>query len=478
MHRASQSIHLAGAFLVSLVSLCGCAMQSYRAAPIDPAGSAQSFEARTLDTPALKEYMLAHGYPSSAWPVERWGLTELTLLAFHYHPDLQVARAQALALRAEAAAAVPRVPLAVTPRIEHHSLRTAEQSSPWSLGFEVQIPLAFAATGDAIRSRYDALAQAADLRIGAAAWDVRSHVRTRLLDLYGNDAEAQLLQGEVRAREALLALLEQRLQAGAASAVEVNSARLALIDVRSRLQVARSAGERVLGALAEALALPLATVRSMQLDYAELQRPAPPPQDAQTRRAALLNRLDIRGKLLEYAAAEAEVRLEIARQYPTISITPGFLWDQGDNIWSLAATLVPAVLGNRPAIAAAQARREVEASQFQALQGKVIAQAQSADAAYASLAQALAQAEQISALQAARVQQIERQFEAGYADRVELTAVRLETIAAQRGAVALRIETLRAQGVLEDALQIPLAGGPLPRVAQTPSAYVTGLARE
>jgi outer membrane protein TolC len=282
----------------------------------------------------------------------------------------------------------------------------------------------------------------------------------------------------VRAREVLLALLEQRLQAGAASGVDVNNARLALIDVQSRLQVARATGERALGALAEALALPLATVRSMQLDYAELQRPAAPLQGAETRRAALLNRLDIRGKLLEYAAAEAEVRLEIARQYPRISITPGFLWDQGDNIWSLAATLVPAVLGNRPAIAAAQARREVEASQFQALQGRVIAQAQGADAAYASLAQALAQAEQISALQAARVQQVERQFEAGYADRVELTAVHLETIGTQRGAAALRIEALRAQGVLEDALQIPLGGGPLPRVTGTPSEYVTGLARQ
>src|SRR4029078_12569479 len=132
-----------------------------------------------------------------------------------------------------------------------------------------------------------------------------------------------------------------------------------------------------------------------------------------------------------YAAAEADVRLEIARQYPRVSITPGFLWDQGDNIWSLAATVAPALLGKRPAIAAAQARREVEASQFEALQGKVIAQAQGADAIYASLAQALTQNEQTRALQAARVQQIERQFEAGYADRVELTAARLETINAQ-----------------------------------------------
>jgi len=465
----------ATALVLALGGLCGCAMQSYRAAPIDATTSARSFEARTLGAPELKEYMLANG---SIWPVEHWGLGELTLVAFHYHSDLRVARAQAKAVRAEGAAATPRLPLGLTPRLEHHSLRTADQSSPWSLGFEIEIPLSYASTGEAIRSRHDALAQAAELKIGAAAWEVRARVRARLLDLYGSQAEAQLLEQETAAREALLKLLEQRLHAGAASTVEVNNARLALIDVQSRLQVARSAHERAFVALAEALAIPLSTLRGAAFDYAELQRAATVPQDVEMRRAALLNRLDIRGKLFEYAAAEADVRLEIARQYPRVSITPGFLWDQGDNIWSLAATVVPALLGNRPAIAAAQARREVEASQFEALQSKVIAQAQGADAIYASLAHALAQSEQMSALQTARVQQIERQFAAGYADRVELTAVRLETINAQRAALALRLEALRAQGALEDALQVPLAGGPLPRVPDTPSASVTGLARQ
>src|SRR3954452_19612484 len=412
----------AGVTILLLAGCAGCALQGYRAAPLDPAASAQRFDARTLDSPSLREYLQAHGHPSPVWPLARWGLTELTLLAFHDHPDLEVARAQAKAARAEGAAATQRPPLGITPRVEHHSLRTADQSSPWSLGFELQIPLSAPSTGEAIRNRYDALARAADLRIGAAAWNVRTRVRTSLLDVYANAVESDLLQNEVREREAMLTLLQQRLDAGAVSFVELNSARLAAADAHSRLQVTRSAGARDLAALAEALSLPLPLVRSMQLDYAELQRTAPALQDVEMQRAALINRLDIRGKLLEYAAAEAEVRLEVARQYPTIAISPGFLWDQGDSIWSLAATLVPALAGNRPAIAAAQARREVEASQFRALQDKVIVQAQGAEAAYESLAQALAQAEHVNALHLNRVQQVERRFEAGDTDRGRLSA--------------------------------------------------------
>jgi len=99
---------------------------------------------------------------------------------------------------------------------------------------------------------------------------------------------ARRLQRGHRERETLLALLEQRLQAGAISAVAANSGQLALVDARSRLQLARSASERSMAALAEALSLPLSVVRSMQLDYAELQRPAAIPQDSEARRAALL----------------------------------------------------------------------------------------------------------------------------------------------------------------------------------------------
>lgn len=468
----------AGTTIVLLVSCAGCALQSYHAAPLDAAASAQRFEARTLDSAQLKEYLLAHGHSGQAWPIERWGLTELTLLAFYDHPDLEVAHAQAKAARAAGAAAAQRPPLAITPRVEHHSLRSPDQPRPWSLGFEVQFPLSAASTGAAIRDHYDALARAADLRIGAAAWEVRARVRSRMLDVYGNALETELLENEVREREAMRTLLEQRLQAAAISSVEVNSARLALADAQSRLQLMRSAVARDLAGLAEALSLPFALVRSMPFDYTELRQSAPALQDMEMQRAALLNRLDIRGKLLEYAAAEADVRLKIARQYPTIEITPGFLWDQGDSVWSLAATLVPAVVGNRPAIATAQARREVEASQFRALQDRAIAQAQGAEATYASLAQALAQAEQLNALHVNRVQQVERRFEAGSADRVELTAARLEMLSAQRAAFALRIEALRAPGALEDALQIPLTGGPLPQLAERALEHATGLAQQ
>jgi cobalt-zinc-cadmium efflux system outer membrane protein len=447
---------------LSLTFLGGCALQRYESAPLDPAASARAFDSRSTDTPGLKEYLIAHGHLSSDWPVQRWGLADLTLLAFYYHPDLDLARAQAKAAHAGASAATQRLPLGLTPRVQHHSLTTSEQSSPWSLGFELEIPIAGTARREATSERAAFLADAADLKVGSVAWAVRSEVRAKLLDCYAADRAASLLDVEIQQRRVLVGLLERRLEAGAASRVEANNARLAQVEAEGQAQAAQLVRERSLAALAQALALPLAAVRGMSLDFAAFEQTPAPPGDAGVQRAALLNRLDVRAKLLEYSAADTEVKLEVARQYPSLSISPGYLWDQGDNIWSLAATVLLPAGGNKPAIQVAEARREVAAREFLALQGRVLSEADSAEARYRQALAGAGSSHRLVRLQAARDQETKKQFDAGYADRLELTLAQLGTLAAQRNAVAVESEVQRALGALEDALQLPLAGGPVP----------------
>jgi outer membrane protein TolC len=187
-----------------------------------------------------------------------------------------------------------------------------------------------------------------------------------------------------------------------------------------------------------------------------------PESDDGVQRTALLNRLDVRAKLYDYAAADAGVKLEVARQYPSVTLSPGYLWDQGDNIWSLVATVLVPMAGNKPAIQAAQARREAAARDFVALQGKVISEADAARARYLKAREGAEVARRVVELQAARGKEAKKQFDAGHTDRVELTLAHLEALAADHNALAIDLETQRALGKLEDALQLPFAGAPLP----------------
>jgi outer membrane protein TolC len=448
--------------VAALALLAGCALQRYEPAPLDPAASASAFEARSIDSPGLKEYMLAHGHPAAEWPAQRWGLADLTLLAFYYQPNLELARAQAAAARAQVAAATQRPPLAIKPVVQHHSLQVPDTTGPWTLGFEVEIPLSGDGRRAAIGEQYDSFAQSAELAVGSAAWTVRSEVRARFLDCYAAARVLELLDAEARERRSLVSLLQRRFDAGAVSALELSSARLKQAEVDSQIQDTQLAREQCVGGLAAALGLPLAAVRNMSLDFAAFRQAPALPNDSALQHSALLNRLDVRSKLFDYAAADAAVKLEIARQYPSVTLSPGYLWDQGDNIWSLVATVLVPAAGNKPAIQAAQARRTAAAREFLALQGKVIAEADTAQARYAKTIESEQSVRQMVDLQSAHGKEVKKQFDAGRSDRVELTLAQLETLVVERRALMARLETQRALGALEDALQMPLEGAPLP----------------
>jgi cobalt-zinc-cadmium efflux system outer membrane protein len=464
-----QCTPLACAALPMLLS--ACALQSYRPAKVDTEAAAAAYLGRTTSDPKLKAYMVSHGHPESQWPVQRWGIDELTLLAFYYHPDLQVARARASEAQAQAQPGLQRLPWAVKPAIAHHSQQQGYSDSPWSLGFELEIPLATGSRQQALVERAEYLAQVAELDVGSTAWRVRSRVRASLVELEAAQDSVALLERDVETRRALLALLERRLQAGYIASTEVAAARVRLYEVEGELASARTVAARARGELAAALGLPIDALDGTRLDFSQIEALPDPISERAARSEALQNRVDMRQRLLEFSAADAEVKLEIARQYPTVSLRPGYLWDQGDNVWLLAVDLfLPAVLGNAPGIQVAEARRETAAQVALQDQAGIIAETDTALTAYRQSVMGARAAREASVVQLTRSSQLQKQFDAGYSDRTETTQARLEAVTVERNALRTRVEAQRALGRLEDALQRPLAGGPFPVYSPPASA--------
>jgi outer membrane protein TolC len=174
---------------------------------------------------------------------------------------------------------------------------------------------------------------------------------------------------------------------------------------------------------------------------------------------ALLNRLEIRKALAVYDAAEAKLKLEIAKQYPDFSLSPGVSWDQNDVKWSLGLSLILALLNkNEGPIAEAKAARDVEAQQFNVLQTNIIGELSQALARRQGAEADIPKAQQLVVSQQARLAQTQRQFDAGYADRLELTTAQLELVSAEAAVLAARLKAQRALGALEDTVQQPLDG--------------------
>jgi len=458
------------------ISVLACSSLPYAPRPLDPGATAPEYAQRSGNADGLKRFAVANGYSESAWPPGEWGLRELTLTGLYFHPDMRIARARAQVARAELSSLKQPQTLFARVKPEYHSRALPEDSGPWSLGLELEIPLVAQGKRAARVERGAFLADAADVDIAAAGWKVRARVRDRLLDLQGSRANIDLVEAQLAARREMLALVARRVEAGLLSARDLGAERVAVAQLEGARDEGVSRRQRALGELASALGLPLDVVHDMRLSFPVVETVAFASSDGELRGLALQNRLDVHRKLLEFGAADADVKLAVAAQNPDILLGPGYAWDQGDNVWSLAVWLsVPSGVRATAAIREAEARRELAAQLFIAVQTGAIADTERAAVQYR-----LARDRIVAALQQARIQQeqearVVRQFDAGAADRLQRVAAQLNTLAAQSALYAAQAEIRQSLAQLEDAVQRPFFGDfrSLPGTRASPSPEVS-----
>ncbi len=430
--------------------------------PLDAAQVQRDWLAAPIDwnDPSLKQALQQAGVDVTPWPLTRWSLPALTALALRRHPGLAVARAEAGEALAARDAAGRRADPGAELALEHHSVPGAV-SSPWSLGVALDGIVGGGERRAAQRDQADALADEALLRAALAAWQVRQHVRDAWQGLALAQQRLRLADDLAALRADELKLAETRLAHGAGDATARDAARQRAGQAAMDQAAAQAGAAQARQLLARAVALP-----PTQLDTLALAGPADddaapstPDDDAELQRRLLLDRLELRAQLARYAAADAALRLEVARQWPELSLKPGLMWDQGDLRWSLGLGLVlPLVERNRGAIAQANARRETEAARFTALQADALAELDAARLAARSAARQLALANEQVHTQAAVQSRVARQLQAGSADRADWLAAREQLLQRQRTAADARGEWATAQARLEDVVQRPLDG--------------------
>jgi len=446
MNRCSVAILTAGL-------LSGCAR--FESQPISPAETAAQLDARRLDDAMLKKFLETHlGRELEVWPMKSWDLKALTLAAFFFNPSLDVARAQLGVAQAGVRTAGGR-PNPTLNLVPGYDFSAAGGLSPWIPFFSVDVPVETAGKRRLRIVRAQHLSESALLNIASVAWQVHSRVRAALLDFTSANRRAERLEKQLAAQEKIVRLLEQRLAVGAISQSELTTARIAVNKTRLDLGEARSRRAEGRARLAEALGVSANVLEDLTLS---LDPATPQAEDlADVRRIALRGRWDVLAELADYAAAQAALQLEIARQYPDVHLSPGYQFDQGDNKWTLGVTVeLPLVNQNQGPIAEARARREEAAARFSELQTKVIGEIDRAVAAYRGAREQLNTSAALVAAAQKQRQSVAAQLEAGAADQLDLLNVEFEvgvaTLAELDGQTKLR----QSLGALEDALQQPI----------------------
>jgi outer membrane protein, heavy metal efflux system len=449
--------------------LGGCAAQSYRAAPLLPERTAVSIEVRSLSDPGLRD--LLKGTSTSAvttWPPTEWNLADLTLAAFYYNPTLQIARARV----SETDAAVITARARPNPSINADLGGETAPESPWLAGVGFSLPIETAGKRKYRTREAQHLADVARWNLAGTAWTVRAQVRSALIEYLAAQRDLELLQTVNQDRAEQVKLLNQRLAVGMIPRPEVDAARILQTQTLLAAQAAQGRVSQAETALAAAIGVPTAALRQVKISWPQFdQLPnASSLSAAQIQKDAVLNRIDIRQALAQYAAADSALRLEIARQYPDIDLSPSYAYEEGTHLFSVGLSLVlPIFNRNQGPIAEAKARREGMAARFLAVQTAGIAASEQAIAKYTSALNELTEARALLQQLRAQERETEKAFESGQSDRVTLNGAQLQTAVTAIAQFDALYRAQQALGDLENAVQQPLLPGDIhPLSPQSP----------
>ena len=455
--------------LITTLGLCllvaACVNQKYQAKPLDPAKVTAKLLNKDATSSDFKAYLIKQGYAEKNLPFASWGLNELTLCALYHHTKLDVAKVQLVLANAAVNSANQKQNPTIGGRAAHSNLAN-DDKSPWAFGLEVEIPIE---TGNKRQLRVEEaqhLFEAARIDVADTAWQLRSQIAKDLLRYHENIALQQQLSSEVSTQDALVKMLEKRVQLGALSNTELSAVKLVQQKTLFSLNYELAKSAEIRAVLAADVGLssekfnqlnlkPLDLNAAFEKQATQLNEPKKLQQNA------LLNRLDIRRSLAKYAAAESKIKLEIAKQTPDISLSPGVAFEFGDSIWSLGFSALLNLLNknnslNQSLIAEATQLREIEGAQFEALQAKIIGDLSQSLAAYQASVHNINQVKQQQIAQQQYSQKMQKQFKAGLIDRLALTQNALNTSLLAQQLLNAQFNNLNAALAIEDVMQRPL----------------------
>ena len=458
------------AALLVVAGLTTSACQHVPPHPLSVERTAAALDARSLDDPGLARFLAtALGQAPPEWPLHVWDLTRLTLAALYFQPSLAVVRTHAALAGAavETAGALPNPTLSITPE---YSVNPMGAVSPWVTAVHLDWMIETAGKRGWRIDRATADAEAARAAITTEAWRVRRELSTALVALAAARRQAAALADEVALDTRLVDLAEARLRAGAASAPDAAPLRFALLQATTDHAAAAAQIEQTETKVAAAIGVPARALAGADLPVG--------PDDADTRtlldlapdlarRRALLERADVHQAVASYAAAEAALGLELARQYPDIHLGPGYQFDQGQNKWSVGLSVdLPLLNRNEGPIAEAVAAREEAAARLVATQATVIAEIEHA---LARRTGERTRGERLRAVVVDRDANLARArsaLAAGALDRASVVAAEVERSQAARAAIDADAALAQALVDLEAAVAGPMNAAATPTVAE------------
>jgi outer membrane protein, heavy metal efflux system len=353
-----------GALLVAGLAGAGCA--SYTPRPLEPAAELARLAA--CDPASLRiEYARPGAAPDSA-PARfdaRDGLdeAELAALALTLNPGLRARRAGI----GEAQALLVSAGLLPNPDLGAFVRSGVGGSSGTALGLDAMFALLRPDERPARRALAESQVELARAEIAAEELRLVAEVRRARIGVLSAEQALRLCEQELGLRSDALALVRQQRDLGEATELALALVELDRTAIERSVREARAATERERRALAALLGVPPTFVLELAGSGGDLVFTiAEDPSDERIDARLVADAPELRARAADYREAEAELRLAVALQYPSLALGPTYEKDiEGSQGLGLGATIeLPLFDRNQGGIAAKTALRERKRAEY------------------------------------------------------------------------------------------------------------------
>jgi outer membrane protein TolC len=345
-----------------MLVLASGACQTYRPAPLDLESHRSSWMSRSADPDRLADLArrLAESRPAPDPEFDaRNGLSyaEAEAVGLVYNADLRLAR-----LRAQTAAASARYAgLWSDPVFGFEGERIlTDVTHPWVAAASFGVTLPFSGRLDAEKREACAEERAAIARVMADEWALRFRLRALWLEWSFQTLRADLTRRLLERLAAIADLATRLEEAGELARIEGRLFRAEQASRRIEL--------RAVEARASEMELELKGLMGLMPDAPLVFQPATSAGPGISAGSSL--QVDKNPQMdalrANYEVAEEALRVEIRKQFPDLTIAPGYRDEDGDPRVTLGLEIpLPIWNRNRQAIAEARAKRELARAEFE-----------------------------------------------------------------------------------------------------------------
>jgi len=442
----------------------GCMKQSYHEEPVNVAIVLDEINSWTISNSDLNRFLELNGLAAESLQTKLFSIKRLYLTSLFYDPEMQVAYKK----WKKAKIVLDHSDYKINPEIsipfEHHS-DTSDGQSEWTIGAVLSFIYERKSKREARAAKAQVKLLNASLEMYRLAFERYGTFEEKYHAYALRQAKISEIRNEITVLKDLLAQLQNKYELGAVSQFELNTTKLELQRGLFQLSLQENKlqeNEDELLAMthlvySELDAIEIETVHPLsfaKLAYQETEIVEATFSGLQ--KLMLDNHLAMAIKLNDYAQSEAALRLEIEKQYPDLVLSPGFIFDQTDNIWALGSSWVLPLFKNSQQninILKALEERKIKQQEIIVFQKEILSSLYQRHRSVLRYKSSINVSDEIIKSIEQRAKGIEKQIEMGGIDSIAMLRNRIAFYKARQEQIDIYKEAINAMLEIEHLLQ-------------------------